>query len=116
MVLSESNPSKCVFGERELEFGRSVLDLDLGTRFTFGGDDDERAFKITRSFIVLHFYSKKCSCCNLYATGFKHMSYVHKDSMPRRVSKSVGYVIDPSDGRKKYFWTSPQEWPVRMEN
>ena len=28
--MSESKPSKCVLGERELEFGRSVLDLDLG--------------------------------------------------------------------------------------
>ena len=48
--MSESKPSKCVLGERELEFGRSVLNQDLGTRLTYGGDDDERAFKMMRSF------------------------------------------------------------------
>ena len=46
MVLNESNPGMCVLGERELEFGRSLLDLDLGMRFTFGVDNYERAFKI----------------------------------------------------------------------
>ena len=52
----------------------------------------------------------------MYATGFKHMSCLHKDSMPRRVRKSVGNVIDPNGGGKQWFRTNPHDWAVGMES
>ncbi len=68
--------------EQELKFLRSVKDLLLSQRLTYGRKNDAFTFKVAISMLVLYLGSLKCNDCNMYANTLQYTVYLCKAVMP----------------------------------